>query len=114
MEMFAAPGHTPEQQVANAELRELLEQAICRLPESYRSVFMLRAVEEMSIEDVAGALDLSEGTVKVRLHRARRALRKIISERAGNQLTEAFPFPAVRCDRVVAGVFQRIAAITTA
>jgi len=57
---------------------------------------------------------LSEGTVKVRLHRARRALRKIISERAGNQLMEAFPFPAVRCDRVVAGVFQRIAAITTA
>jgi RNA polymerase sigma-70 factor, ECF subfamily len=114
MELFAAPGHTPEQQVANAELRELLEQAICQLPESYRSVFMLRDVEEMSIEDVAGVLDLSAGTVKVRLHRARRALRKIISERAGNQLMEAFPFHAVRCDRVVAGVFQRIAAITTA
>jgi RNA polymerase sigma-70 factor (ECF subfamily) len=108
MDFFAAPARSPEQQVQNAELRELLEQAIGQLPESYRCVFMLRDVEEISIEEVAGTLDLSEGTVKVRLHRARRALRRIVQKRAGNQLGRAFPFPTVRCDRVVAGVFGRI------
>ena len=108
MDFFPASGRTPEQQVADSELRQTLEQAISDLPESYRCVFMLRDVEEMSIEEVARILDLSHGTIKVRLHRARRALRKIVYERAGNQLAGAFPFPAVRCDRVVAGVFQRM------
>lgn len=112
MDIVAASERTPEQQVANSELRAVLERAIALLPDSYRSVFMLREVEEMSIEEVAGILDLSAGTVKVRLHRARRALRKLIFDGAGGQLPGAFPFPAVRCDRVVAGVFQRIGTLT--
>ena len=108
MEILVASGRTPEQQAADSELRNLLERAIAQLPESYRTVFMLRDVQDMSIDEVAGILDLSEGTVKVRLHRARRALRKMIYDRTGGQLVGAFPFPAVRCDRVVAGVFERI------
>jgi RNA polymerase sigma-70 factor, ECF subfamily len=108
MEILVASDRTPEQQAADSELRNLLERAIAQLPESYRTVFMLRDVQDMSIDEVANILDLSEGTVKVRLHRARRALRKMIYDRAGGQLVGAFPFPAVRCDRVVAGVFERI------
>jgi RNA polymerase sigma-70 factor (ECF subfamily) len=108
MEILVASGRTPEQQAADSELRNLLESAIAQLPESYRTVFMLRDVQDMSIDEVAGILDLSEGTVKVRLHRARRALRKMIYGRAKGHLVGAFPFPAVRCDRVVAGVFERI------
>jgi RNA polymerase sigma-70 factor, ECF subfamily len=111
MESFAASTRNPEQQAANSELRQLLEQAISQLPESYRSVFMLRDVEEMSIDEVADILDLSQGSVKVRLHRARRALRKLMFERTGGQLAEAFPFHAVRCDRVVYGVLERIATV---
>ena len=108
MDIFEAPGRTPEQQAVSGELRHMLEQAISQLPDSYRSVLVLRDVEEMSSEETASILDLSEGTVKVRLHRARRALRKIIHDRTGGQLSHAFPFPAYRCDRVVAGVFRRI------
>lgn len=108
MDIVAASDRTPEQQAADSELRNLLERAIAQLPESYRCVLMLRDVQEMSIDEVAHVLDLSEGIVKVRLHRARRALRKMIYNHADGQLAGAFPFPAVRCDRVVAGVFQRI------
>ncbi len=108
MDYFEASGYSPEQQAAGSELRHILEQAIAQLPDSYRCVFVLRDVEELSSEEVATILELSEGTVKVRLHRARRALRKIMFERTGGQLSHAFLFPAVRCDRVVAAVFRRI------
>lgn len=108
MDTFSTSGRSPEQQAANSELRHLLENAIERLPDLYRCVFMLRDVEQMSIEEVGRILNLTESTVKVRLHRARRALRKAIAESTGQQLAGAFPFDAVRCDRVVAAVFQRI------
>ncbi|HYL12658.1 MAG TPA: RNA polymerase sigma factor [Terriglobales bacterium] len=108
MDDFASPRRSPEQQAADAEVRQLIERAISQLPDLYRSVFMLRDVEQMSIEDVARILDLTESTVKVRLHRARRALRKTILGHAGEQLWGSFPFDAVRCDRVVARVFARI------
>ena len=108
MELFAAPQRTPEQQAADSEVRVMIETAVANLPDLYRSVFMLRDVENLSIEEVAEILDLSQSTVKVRLHRARRALRKTIFNQAGQQLTGAFPFEATRCDRVVRNVFLRI------
>jgi len=64
----------------------------------------------MSIDEVSKILDLSESTVKVRLHRARRALRKMIMSRTGEQVLTAFAFEAPRCDRIVARVFERISA----
>ena len=108
MDHFPAEGLSPEQHTANAELRRVLENAIEALPQLYRCVFMLRDVEQMSIEDVSRVLNLSESTVKVRLHRARRVLRKAILASTGKQVAVAFPFDAVRCDRVVAAVFGRI------
>lgn len=108
MEQFASAQRSPERQVADAELRNLLEQSILELPDAYRSVYMLRDVEQMSIDEVSRVLDLSESTVKVRLHRARRALRKMIVSRTGEQVLSAFAFEAPRCDRVVGKVFDRI------
>jgi RNA polymerase sigma-70 factor (ECF subfamily) len=108
MERFASAQRSPERQVADAELRNLLEQSILELPDTYRSVYMLRDVEQMSIDEVARVLELSESTVKVRLHRARRALRKMLIARTGEQALSAFAFEAPRCDRVVARVFERI------
>lgn len=108
MDLFVSPGRSPEQQASDSELRILLERAIAELPDLYRCVFILRDVEQMSIVDVANALDLSENVVKIRLHRARRALRKTIYARTGGQLTGTFPFHASRCDRVVAAVLARI------
>jgi RNA polymerase sigma-70 factor (ECF subfamily) len=108
MDTFASTERNPEQLAAGAELRTLIEGSILQLPDLYRSVFLLRDVEQLNMEEVCEILNLTEGTVKVRLHRARRALRKIIFSRTGEQLVSAFPFEAPRCDRVVARVFQRI------
>ncbi len=110
MDLLASSQPSPERQVADSELRSLLEQSILALPDSYRSVYVLRDVEQMGIEEVSRILDLTESTVKVRLHRARRALRKMIVSRTGEQVVSAFAFEAPRCDRVVAQVFERISA----
>jgi RNA polymerase sigma-70 factor (ECF subfamily) len=87
----------------------LIEAALLHLPDQYRAVVMLRDVEEMSTMDTAEALHLSEENVKVRLHRGRLMIRKWLLERVGLSCRSAFPFMGERCDRVVAGVFERIA-----
>jgi RNA polymerase sigma-70 factor (ECF subfamily) len=108
MDRLATLAPDPEQQASNSETRRLLEEAVERLPDAYRTIFMLRDVEEMSTIDTAHVLDISEENVKVRLHRARALLRKSLYARAGMERKEAFNFHAVRCDRVVRNVFERI------
>ncbi len=100
----------PESQTYDGELRVVLEGAIDALPETYRVVFVLRAVEGLSVAETASCLDVGAETVKTRFHRARRFLRKEIQQRAGLVAESVFPFHLSRCDRVVAGVFQRIGA----
>src|ERR1043166_9485029 len=101
---------SPEQQVSNRETNQLLEEAILALPGTYRTVLMMRDVEEMTSADTAAALELSEENVKVRLHRARAMLRKELFVRAGAGRSAAFPFLGARCDHIVQTVFQRLAA----
>jgi RNA polymerase sigma-70 factor (ECF subfamily) len=108
MDRLATLAPDPEQQASNSETRRLLEEAVETLPDAYRTIFMLRDVEEMSTIDTAHVLDISEENVKVRLHRARALLRKSLYARAGMERKEAFNFHAVRCDRVVRNVFERI------
>lgn len=108
MDRFASLTPNPEQQASNSEIRRLLEEAVDNLPDSYRTVFMLRDIEEMSTTDAADVLEITEENVKVRLHRARALLRKSLYARAGMQKNEAFNFHAIRCDRVVKNVFERI------
>jgi len=98
----------PESQAAQAEVRALLEEAILALPGGYRTVLMLRDVEEMNTAEAAEVLDMTEENVKVRLHRARALLRKELYARAGATTSSAFQFMATRCDRVVKEVFRRI------
>ena len=114
MDRFASLALNPEQQAANSEVRRLLEEAVEKLPDAYRTIFMLREVEEMSTTDAADVLEISEENVKVRLHRARALLRKGLYARTGRQRNEAFSFHAVRCDRVVKNVFERIQQLATA
>jgi len=66
----------PDDQLLQAELRHVLDQAIARLPETYRSVVLLRDVEELSTEETAEVLDLSTDVIKTRLHRGRLAIRQ--------------------------------------
>ncbi len=105
---MSPPRETPEERAAAHESMRLVERAVDRLPLAYRSVFMLREIEEMTTAEVAQTLGLSEEAVKVRLHRARRALRDVLEEELERGAPEAFPFHAPRCDRVVAAVMARI------
>jgi RNA polymerase sigma-70 factor (ECF subfamily) len=99
---------SPEAGTATAEARVLLEQAIDHLPEAYRTVVMLREVEEMSVAETAESLGVTDAVVKTRLHRAHAMLRKDLYARAKGRATDLYQFHAIRCDRVVKAVFVRI------
>jgi len=103
------PDQRPERAAMRAELRALMETCIDRLPDAFRTVFILRAVEEMSVEDVAAALNLPEATVRTRLFRARGLLREGLSRDIDLAMSDAFSFDGQRCDRIVARVLQRAA-----
>jgi RNA polymerase sigma-70 factor (ECF subfamily) len=98
----------PEQQTLRCETASFLEQAVDALPEIYRSVFILREIETMSTAETASCLDLTEETVKIRLLRARRVLRKELYARVGATSSKAFTFLGKRCDRVVHKVLERL------
>jgi RNA polymerase sigma-70 factor (ECF subfamily) len=100
--------NSPERNVANMELHNALESAISSLPPRYRSVIIMRDVEEMTTTEAATVLDISEQALKVRLHRARAMVRRSLYRQSGQQARELFAFPATRCDRVVAAVLARI------
>jgi RNA polymerase sigma-70 factor, ECF subfamily len=100
----------PEQNASSAQLRGFLEQAVLDLPEQYRTVIMLRDIEELSTAETADALDITVENVKIRLHRGHSMIRNWLFERIGAKAKEAFPFMGTRCDRVVQAVFNRLAA----
>ena len=102
-----APERSPESTVARAQVRALLETRIDLLPEIYRSVFMLRAVEELSVEEVAQVLGMPEATVRTRFFRARALLREGLAGEIDHALGEVFAFDGARCDRIVAKVLER-------
>jgi RNA polymerase sigma-70 factor, ECF subfamily len=102
----AAPG--PVEVASDHEVVALLQAAVDDLPDAHRLVFVLREVEGLSGAETAQALETTEGAVKVRLHRARAALRKALEARAAGAMKELYAFHATRCDRVVAAVFARI------
>jgi RNA polymerase sigma-70 factor, ECF subfamily len=101
----------PESETALVEMSRILEQAIEGLPEQYRTVVMMRDVEEMTTAETAECLSLTEDNVKIRLHRAHGMLRKELYQNARISAADAFPFDAPRCDRMVANVFARLAVL---
>jgi RNA polymerase sigma-70 factor, ECF subfamily len=98
----------PERAVAQREIRSLMERAIDDLPEVFRIVFVMREIEELSIEETAGFLNLPPATVKTRLHRARRLLRQALDEQLAPALADAFPFDGMRCTRMADRVLERL------
>ena len=102
------PSPSPEQNASAAEMGRMLEAALLDVPLPYRTVVMLRDVEELSTAETAEVLEISEENVKVRLHRGRAMVRDWLYNRAGTTAKNAFPFMGERCDRVVCGVFQRL------
>ena len=97
---------TPMEKLMNTELKDILEKAVDRLPEKYRTVFVMREIEEMSTAETSASLAISKTNVKVRLNRAKEMLRDTISESYHD--VEVFQFNLVRCDRIVDNVMRRI------
>ena len=106
--MHTEPAEQPEGHAMRGETRKLIEAGIDALPEVFRTVFVLRAVEDMSIEEVAAALDIPETTVRTRFFRARGLLREALSREIDVAIGDAFSFAGARCDRIVARVMAVI------
>lgn len=106
--MFSTPhAQDPNAVVHNKELKEVIEQALLRLPEPYRIVFLMREMNEMSSKETAETLAISETNVKVRLHRARILLRKEIEKTYTPE--DLFEFHLRYCDLMVERVMGEIA-----
>jgi RNA polymerase sigma-70 factor (ECF subfamily) len=98
----------PERSAAHMEIRRLLEGSIDLLPEAFRVVFVMREVEELSIEETAAALGIRPETVKTRLHRARLMLRAALQDQLASSLKDTFPFAGARCARITEAVLARL------
>jgi RNA polymerase sigma-70 factor (ECF subfamily) len=90
-----------------AELRRLLERRIDDLPVPFRTVFVMREVEEMTVQETAESLSIPEATVRTRLFRARALLREALARDVDTATLNVFGFAGARCDRVVAAVLAR-------
>lgn len=109
----AMSDHTSEDEAPPAmaergEMRALLEASIEELPFIYRSVFMLRAVQEMTVEEAAYCLGVSQDVVKTRFLRARAMLRQALSSRIEAGARDTFAFAGARCDAVLAHVMAEL------
>ena len=98
----------PDSSAERAEMRRLLETQIDSLPDAYRTVFMLRAVEELTVEETAAVLEIPPATVRTRFFRARSLLREGLAQKIDVACEDAFSFAGARCDRIVANVLERI------
>jgi len=105
---LASSNADPERVAAQREVRRLMERAIDELPDAFRVVFVMRLVEEMSVEETASFLGLREETVKTRLHRARNLLRRALDEQLAPALKDSFPFDGARCARISDVVLKRL------
>jgi RNA polymerase sigma-70 factor (ECF subfamily) len=98
----------PERTMAQREILQLVERATDCLPEDFRTVFITRVIEGMSVEETAELLGIRPETVKTRLHRARKLVREQLDKQIGPLLIDAFPFAGRRCERLTSGVMQRL------
>ncbi|MGE5319910.1 MAG: RNA polymerase sigma factor [Hyphomicrobiaceae bacterium] len=108
VQMDESPFPQPEQAALRAEARRLLEAKIDALPDAFRTVFVLRAVEEMSVEEAAISLGISQVTVRTRYFRAKSLLREALAREIDFAFEEAFAFAGERCNRIVASVWAQL------
>ena len=108
IENIESPAELPENAAMRGETRALIERRIDALPEIFRTVFVLRALEELSVEETAASLDIPEATVRTRYFRARSLLREALAREIDIATGEAFAFDGARCDRIVSAVLAGI------
>lgn len=98
----------PEAETYRSEIRLLLEHAVDELPQAFRIVFVMREVEQMSVDETASQLGLRPETVKTRLHRARRLLREALKAKLGSVFQDTYAFDGLRCKRTTESVLRRL------
>jgi RNA polymerase sigma-70 factor (ECF subfamily) len=106
--MNEATPEQPEHAAMRAQTRRLLEAKIDALPEVFRTVFVLRALEELTVEEVAASLGIPAATVRTRYFRAKGLLREALAREIDFAYGDAFAFDGARCDRIVAAVLVLI------
>jgi RNA polymerase sigma factor (sigma-70 family) len=92
------------------EMRRLLERRIDELPVAFRTVFVLRDVQELTVQETAECLMIPAATVRTRLFRARALLREALARDVDTETLNVFGFAGERCDRIVAAVLARVRA----
>lgn len=107
MQLFT-PSEQPDRQLANAQLRQLLEECIDELPIVFRTVFMLRAVEQCSVQATAEILAIPQATVKTRYHRARLLMQKRLLDFSTESGVAVHEFAGQRCNTLVQNVLARL------
>jgi RNA polymerase sigma-70 factor (ECF subfamily) len=100
----------PERTAYGRELQSAIESAVDALPPLYRTAFVLREIEEMSVAETADCLGITEENVKTRTHRARALLRSRLERAIGVAASETFSFLGHRCDRMTSDVMKFIRA----
>ena len=100
---------TPVAKIINAELKLALEDAIRQLPEKYRTVFIMREIEDMNVAETQACLDISEANVKVRLNRAKALLKETLS--AFYKKEDILHFHLSRCDRIIEKVMSKVQSV---
>jgi RNA polymerase sigma-70 factor, ECF subfamily len=108
MYMSEGSPEQPEHAALRAETRHLIEAKIDRLPDAFRTVFVLRAVEEMTVEEVSVCLGIPQATVRTRYFRAKGLLREALAREIDFGTEDAFAFDGERCDSIVACVLDRL------
>ena len=108
IEDIESPVERPDAAAMRRETRLTIERHIDALPEVFRTVFVLRALEELSVEETAASLDIPEATVRTRFFRARGLLREALAREIDLATGEAFAFDGARCDRIVNAVLDRV------
>jgi RNA polymerase sigma-70 factor (ECF subfamily) len=103
-----SPSAAPEIETLRGEMRRLLEARIDRLPDAFREVFVLRAVEEMSVEETATALEIPEATVRTRFFRARSLLRESLAREVDSAMEGTYEFMGARCEAMANAVIARL------
>lgn len=99
---------SPSEAALRGEVRKVLERRIDELPEAFRTVFVMREVEEMTARETADALGIPEPTVRTRLFRARALLRQALDRDMDSARSGVFGFDGARCDRIVSSVLLRL------
>lgn len=102
---------SPAASTLRAELRVLLERRIDELPAAFRTVFVMRDVEEMSVQETADLLGIPAATVRTRLFRARALLRQALARDVDTATVDVFAFAGARCDRIVSFVLAQLPAV---